>query len=1100
MTVSIIAQTQGPESRRIRLIPQNCGRATTASSYLRDAPPVIVRQGVVSSSRPRDAYNQDVGGRDALLLATLAMDLGLLVVHFRMLTLHPVPVLGRRSMRRYALNQLAVPLRQRMQYEHRRTLGRVFRVLLFGGLLALVFLPRWRFDHGPFANAKAAKDYLQTSWQVLAAAIGVSVALIAFVFEAFLTSGERRHGGTLREFARQTRIMWLFDLAALSLTVDGLALAEVRGVAPAGWPGLMAAALSGLTLLMLLVAVPRVILRSLDPSELRALRLDATRELARRAVREQLLGHIVASTIHRQRESGVAQGVSGMSRGVAVTSGRGGVVHDIRLGVLQRALHGLHLNEERSADVVAELERGIHRASPLVMLPEAISGRRRWRVRRAFRIRRGASELGATALSEALARLRQQALAAIAREDEVEWRDLEELLYELLLELPRASQQAGVTFDDQISRPGWFRRGPAEEIFEILDAAMERALQVESLQLARQVIYIVYRAGRDAQHLDAPGLVSEAARFFPGAYFRTRQRLLTARSHTAARLPVEIVDQLFELADAVGVHQMAFGDSEVPLNQSQEHLRRVLAAVRDLTRSVIEERDSATFDELLTKLDGVPEFWDYWSQDRRGEVQRELIADLAVLRMALASWALHLLGRSSDQHEWPVWQQMSFRLLDPLTTVEMATAYWQLAQRERVLGDDYSFWFYNEQAGGVQTLDSNSKAALALVVALALRAEGGEQVRFEADEEESWRVQDLLGALELVRRDPDRYGPAFGRAVGGTGPGDEEPPTVSRREPRPRPDPPPRGDQGAEPPADAFAGALDTVQRALEEAGADMAERQAARTREAELDPNQVSQFRSLVAKTVAEERLLKPLLQARGSWHLLREPSWPDRKASAWSSKRAYIGDRSFVGQDMNARQMGRRAALSEMHDLIQLFADLPSRAVGADVAAELHRELAAMRDAGLEPTLIVLPINFRVLQALQVRMKATADDLTETAVSAVHAPKFNGAFDRVPVIDNPNLKNRILVLDLAAIRMEERPTPGEVGVEPRVRAFGADEAAEFAAEYPQVVEALPPQERVPWLQEHVLLEVLVGWRMFLENREAAHVFDLPDELRRDG
>jgi hypothetical protein len=1040
-----------------------------------------------------------VGGRDVLLLATLAMNLGLLVVQFRVLALHPVPVFGRRSMRRYALDQLAVPRRRRMQYEHRRTLGAVLRVLLFGGLLALVFLPRWKFEHGPFANEEDAKDYLQTSWQVLAAAIGVSVALIAFVFEAFLTSGERRHGGTLREFAGQTRIMWLFDLAAISLTVNGLALAELRGVAPAGWPGLMAGVLSGLTLLMLLIAVPRVILRSLDPSQLRALRLDATRELARRAVREQLLGQIVASAIYRQRENGVAQGLSGMSRGVGVTSRRGGVVHDIRLGVLQRALHGLRLTDERPADVVVELERGIHRDSPLVVLPEAIGRLRRWRIRRAFRIRRGSSELGATALSEALARLRQQALAAITREDEVEWRDLEKLLYELLLELPRASKQAGVTFDDQISRPGMFRRGPAEQIFEILDAALQRTFQVESLQLARGVIYTAYEAGRDAQHLNAPGLVSEAARFFPAAYFRTRQRLVTARSHTAERLPAEIVDQVFELANAVGVHPIAFGDSEVPLDQSQEHLRRVLAAVVDLARSVIDERDSATFDALLKHLDGIPEFWDYWSQDRRGEVQRELIADVAVLRMALASWALHLLGRSSDQGQWVVWQQMSFRLLDPLSTVDMATAYWRLVQRERVVGGDYSFWFYDEQAGGVQTLDSASKAALALVVALALRAEGGEQIRFEADEEESWRVQDLLGALELVRRDPDRFGPAFGRAVGGTGPGDEEPLTVTSREPRPRHEPPPRGDQAAQPPVDPFAGTLDAVQRALEAAGAEVAERRAAHTREAELNPNQVSQFRSLVAKTVADERLLKPLLKARGSWHLVREPSWPDRQTSAWSSKRAYIGDRSFVGQDTHARQMGRRAALSEMHDLIEFFADLRSRELGADVAAELQRELAAMRDAGLEPALIVLPINFGVLQALQVRMKATADDMTETAVSTVHAPKFNGVFDGVPVIDDPNLKDRLLVLDLGAVRMEERPTPGEVGVEPRVRVFGAEDAAAFAAEYPQVLEALPPQDRIPWLQEHVLLEVLVGWRMFLENREAARVFDLPEELRRE-
>jgi hypothetical protein len=157
-------------------------------------------------------------------------------------------------------------------------------------------------------------------------------------------------------------------------------------------------------------------------------------------------------------------------------------------------------------------------------------------------------------------------------------------------------------------------------------------------------------------------------------------------------------------------------------------------------------------------------------------------------------------------------------------------------------------------------------------------------------------------------------------------------------------------------------------------------------------------------------------------------------------------------------------------------------------------------MRDSGLEPSLILLPINYGLLQALSVRMRASAADMSQTAVSAAHAPKFNGVFDGVPVIDDPNLENRVLIIDLLAVRMEERPTPGEVGVEPHVRAFDAEEAAQFVEQYPQVVQSLPEDERIPYLQEHVLLEVLIGWRISLQDAAAVRALNLPEDLRRDG
>lgn len=132
--------------------------------------------------------------------------------------------------------ETGVSLFERFWSDRRRRVRGVAAGALLAAIGLLTFVPRWQIAFDPFRTADDAQQYLQTLWQVVAAVVGVSVALIAFVFEAFVRSGERRHGGTLREFARQTHILVLFDLAAISLVLDGLALAGVGDRAPGGPP------------------------------------------------------------------------------------------------------------------------------------------------------------------------------------------------------------------------------------------------------------------------------------------------------------------------------------------------------------------------------------------------------------------------------------------------------------------------------------------------------------------------------------------------------------------------------------------------------------------------------------------------------------------------------------------------------------------------------------------------------------------------------------------------------------------------------------------------------------------------------------------------
>jgi hypothetical protein len=1014
-----------------------------------------------------------VNARDLLFLVLLGGELIALGCFVRWLSYEPAPAFARQSLRRYALGQLEVTRRQRLRFEHEHRVRRAGALALVVGTAAFVFLPRWELQFGPFADPVSAGDYLQTLWQVLAAAVGVSVALIAFVFEAFSNRAEARYGSTLREFARQTRIMWFFDLAAFSLVLTGLVLAGLGHQAPAGWPGFWAAVLSGATLLVLLVVVPRSILFSLDPRRLTALRLDATLKLAQRAVREQLLGQIVSTNLFRRRESGLTHGIAGLGPGTPVPARREGVLHDIRLGALLRGLRHLTLTAEAPAQVVADLEKAVRADSQLIMLPRPISRRQTHNLRRAFRIRRGNADLAAVALDDNLARLQQHIEAAVSRQDVAEWRELDRLLERVLLELPRTAARLGIPFDDAVNRPGLFGQGPTRRIFDILDAAFERALAVESRELAHSILYSPSAVGREAHELAAAPLVEDTAMFYLRAYYAARQHRRDAeRSQLAGQLPQEIVDDLLQLAQSVS-HGLSFPEAGETLETMRRrcelgaaHLRRVLRAVTELARASITEGDQATVDALFSGLNDLTEFWDYWVEDPRGQAQRELLEELATMRLALASWALHLLAGSDHSEQMPIWQQIGSRLLDPLRSEDMAAGFHRLAGRTGPFGSDYGFWFYDMDTGGVQGLDPDGRTARAVVLGLALRAQGGEQVSFELEESEAWRMQTLLAALDQLRDEPARYAPVIGAA--------------QERAP---------GDEGE--PVSAYAAALDAVAAAFGQAKDAAEARRAAETRAAALDQELVGQFRTVAAESAAGLRLLKPLLVARDRWTRVESADWTPRALIEWASKRGYIGDRSFVGQDTIARQMGRQAGLVEMRELVAAFAEVEAQPLGDDPAARLRAEIEAMRAAGLEPSLLICPLDWRLLERLGLKMRASPADMAGTAVPRGQADKFNGTFEGLPALDHPEAKERLLVIDLGTVRMEERPTPGGVGVIPEVRAFDADAAAVFLAEHPDALSDLEPADRLTWLQERVQLRVEIAWRLTVESFDGVRIFD---------
>lgn len=119
----------------------------------------------------------------------------------------------------------------------------------------------------PFSQRMRAEAFLSTLWQVEAAALALSAAVIIFAFDVL----SNRSGTSLRTAVRSSGLIPLLFIGLSGLIVTGIALLGYGRGAPAGWPGTWAMSLGGLGLLLLFPLFARA-LREIDPEILRARR------------------------------------------------------------------------------------------------------------------------------------------------------------------------------------------------------------------------------------------------------------------------------------------------------------------------------------------------------------------------------------------------------------------------------------------------------------------------------------------------------------------------------------------------------------------------------------------------------------------------------------------------------------------------------------------------------------------------------------------------------------------------------------------------------------------------------------------------------------
>jgi hypothetical protein len=237
---------------------------------------------------------------------------------------------------------------------------RLWSLLLPLAALLITFVVPADVSLRPFKGLKSPPGVLDTLWQVQAATLALSLAVVIFIFEAVYSARPRP---SIRDLAEGVRLPALFYSGLGGLALTGMVLLGAGSGAPGGWAAtwaLMWAALSGLGLIALFVAM----LRDIEPDVLYERWLGRLRAQVERVIEAEILTRVAAGVLEEFCQQADVEfrpvfGSWGSTRLEEVVAPRGGVVHDINLRRIAKAA-------ELSAELKVGLAHGNEKPTILV--------------------------------------------------------------------------------------------------------------------------------------------------------------------------------------------------------------------------------------------------------------------------------------------------------------------------------------------------------------------------------------------------------------------------------------------------------------------------------------------------------------------------------------------------------------------------------------------------------------------------------------------------------------------------------------------------------------------------------------------------------------
>jgi hypothetical protein len=290
-----------------------------------------------------------------------------------------------------------------------------------------------------FAGSTDRLSFLETLWQVQGAALGLSLAVVLFVFQSVYGS---RLGGSLRDFAEETWLFPIFYAGVLGLTLDGLVLLDVGYGAPSGWAASWATVWAAGTAISLVVLFVSTI-RAIDPRGLQAMRMRRTSRAIRSEVEDVILRRVASAVLTQFCTANDIDftPIFGQAHGrasVPVSAGSDGVITDIRLGRLRKIAAAATTGNLRKPRLRAEIGSSVRVGTELAWLDGA-QGALAPAVAKAFRIRRRARRAFKSTIDD----LHEDALLAIRMPSPAAYAAVVELYERVLLALPETWARYG---------------------------------------------------------------------------------------------------------------------------------------------------------------------------------------------------------------------------------------------------------------------------------------------------------------------------------------------------------------------------------------------------------------------------------------------------------------------------------------------------------------------------------------------------------------------------------------------------------------------------------------------------------------------------------
>ena len=870
----------------------------------------------------------------------------------------------------------------------------------------LIFVP-FPNDWNPFGTTEDAEGFLRTLWQVEAAALALSLAIIVFAVQAFRSASQERYGA-LRRYIRASWLQEGYEQGVVALLIAAVVLIGAGHGGPAGSAG----AVAGLACFLSVFVLPPLLNGALRTSRRDFLREERESRLTA-AVSEQVdqdvaarHGFLLITELEAAEPINLdlfarAKGDTPMNALLANSAGAVADINVLRLIRLARSAR-----DSGGVTLVTRLGDYVGTRSQLLLLPAAASERDMRRAGRIVKLRAGRRR--EETLAQYLDDLEEEAVAAIRTGAPASFDAIGDAYVETLMEFPRSWARYGHEYSSSVARGlEFFPTGPVDTIARQFYTNIKEALRGSSDDVLLTAAYLPMRVCSRAVEYHAEGLLTNMIRLhsvFVAAGWTQGGDKGTLLANDASRHLVEFTRYYLQ-------PRLEEGDIDDRLR-----FGGYVRLVYDQFNAILKLGVDRGAVEFLQKVDGD---WDtlleHWEVDEYSTPP----ALMDQLEEAAGRGEPGAAERLKEAKETAQLAELRRDLDDRRTMLRFGLALWAWTQKPSAWRE--SFAYFSTQLGGLDRLTQTTTKAM--------DAEFRDRAPWSnwiLDTLQEGRVHSIGVATGIV----ETFIAVALRSIQPDEPAPKLPPTEWMSV---------QLDHARKVLKDAVSDERNDdlrdvteraakVQEAIEAGAETWRQQERMDIIEAPLDAEKVATFREPARDSLVKARVVPGLLSLAGALTPLDTP--PDRPPLIQSQvhKGLFVANSRWVGAGMVAKDVGRQTAQLELRTLIQPMESLDRRSLvadehrGAEIASELREQLRlAVADAAreTEPTSVVLllPISWQLSEALGFPFLGRSAKPPEDwglSEGAVHA--FAGVFEGVATYRFPHVPRDVLyVVDLS-------------------------------------------------------------------------------------